>query len=262
VQELPADAQRRALRLQGKVVLVTGGSRSIGRAIALGCAAEGAAVVVNYRANEREACAVVNEVLSRGGKAVAQQGDVSRGADARAAVARAVDEFGRLDVLVNNAGVLRRTPVLEIEEEEWDYILSVDLKAPFLCAQAAARQMVQQGSGAIVNISSVNEERPGPGLAHYSSAKGGLRMLTRQLALELAPHGIRANAIAPGLVETDLNRADIADDAWREARIARTPLKMIGQPADVVGAAVFLASDESRYATGSTLFIDGGQSFA
>jgi glucose 1-dehydrogenase len=193
---------------------------------------------------------------------VSQQGDVSRGEDARALVARAVAEFGRLDVLVNNAGVLRRTPVLEIGEEEWDLILAIDLKGPFLCAQAAARQMVEQGSGSIVNISSVNEERPGPGLAHYSSAKGGLRMLTRQLALELAPHGIRVNSVAPGLVETDLNRADIADTAWREARIARTPLKMIGKPDDVVGAALFLASDDSRYATGTSVFVDGGQAFA
>jgi glucose 1-dehydrogenase len=249
-------------RLQDKVVVVTGGSRSIGRAIALGCAAEGANVVVNYRTNEREAQHVVDEVRACGGRAVCQQGDVSRGEDARALVARAVAEFGRLDVLVNNAGVLRRTPVLEIDEEEWDLILSIDLKGPFLCAQAAARQMVGQGSGSIVNISSVNEERPGPGLAHYSSAKGGLRMLTRQLALELAPHGIRVNSVAPGLVETDLNRADIADTAWREARIARTPLKMIGQPDDVVGAALFLASDDSRYATGTSVFVDGGQAFA
>jgi glucose 1-dehydrogenase len=249
-------------RLQDKVVVVTGGSRSIGRAIALGCAAEGASVVVNYRTNEREAQHVVDEVRACGGSAVSQQGDVSRGEDARALVARAVAEFGRLDVLVNNAGVLRRTPVLEIGEEEWDLILSIDLKGPFLCAQAAARQMVEQGSGSIVNISSVNEERPGPGLAHYSSAKGGLRMLTRQLALELAPHGIRVNSVAPGLVETDLNRADIADTAWREARIARTPLKMIGKPDDVVGAALFLASDDSRYATGTSVFVDGGQAFA
>jgi glucose 1-dehydrogenase len=249
-------------RLQDKVVIVTGGSRSIGRAIALGCAAEGAKVVVNYRTNEREAQQVVEAVRALGGSAVSQQGDVSRGADARALVARAVAEFGRLDVLVNNAGVLRRTPVLEIEEEEWDLILSIDLKGPFLCAQAAARQMVAQGSGSIVNISSVNEERPGPGLAHYSSAKGGLRMLTRQLALELAPHGVRVNSVAPGLVETDLNRADIADEAWREARIARTPLRMIGKPEDVVGAALFLASDDSRYATGTSVFVDGGQAFA
>jgi glucose 1-dehydrogenase len=249
-------------RLQDKVVIVTGGSRSIGRAIALGCAAEGAKVVVNYRTNEREAEHVVEAVRALGGCAVSQQGDVSRGADARALVARAVAEFGRLDVLVNNAGVLRRTPVLDIEEEEWDLILSVDLKGPFLCAQAAARQMVAQGSGSIVNISSVNEERPGPGLAHYSSAKGGLRMLTRQLALELAPHGVRVNSVAPGLVETDLNRADIADEAWREARIARTPLRMIGKPEDVVGAALFLASDDSRYATGTSVFVDGGQAFA
>jgi glucose 1-dehydrogenase len=249
-------------RLQDKVVIVTGGSRSIGRAIALGCAAEGAKVVVNYRTNEREAEHVVEAVRALGGCAVSQQGDVSRGADARALVARAVAEFGRLDVLVNNAGVLRRTPVLDIEEEEWDLILSIDLKGPFLCAQAAARQMVAQGSGSIVNISSVNEERPGPGLAHYSSAKGGLRMLTRQLALELAPHGVRVNSVAPGLVETDLNRADIADEAWREARIARTPLRMIGKPEDVVGAALFLASDDSRYATGTSVFVDGGQAFA
>jgi len=244
-------------RLAKKVALVTGGSRSIGRAIALGFAREGAAVAVNYRDDARDASEVV-ELAGQYGEAMAVRADTSNRGEVDRMIDGVVERFGRLDILVNNAGVLTRTPFLEITEEEWDRIVAVNLKGYFLCAQAAARVMVDQGSGVIINISSTNEEIPSPNLTHYASAKGGVRMLTRQLALELAPYGIRANAIAPGLIETDMNRSDIAEEAFRSRRLSRIPLKIIGTPEDIVGAAIFLASDESRLATGSTIFVDGG----
>ena len=152
---------------------------------------------------------------------------------------------------------------MEIEESEWDRIIEVNLKGFFLCSQAAARQMVDQGDGGvIVNMSSAGETVAGRDLTHYCVAKGGVRMLTRQLAFELAPHGIRANAIAPGLIETDLNRSDLAETKFREYRLSMIPLGIIGVPEDIVGAAVFLASDESRMATGATIYLDAGQTIA
>lgn len=250
------------MRLASKVALITGGGRSIGRAIALGFAREGARVVVNYRRNADAAHEVVSAITRDGGEAAAVQADVSKKAEVESLVARTKEAFGQLDILVNNAAILKRTPLLEISESEWDEILNTNLKGYFLCAQAAAREMVRQGSGVIINMSSASQELAGIDLTHYCCAKGGVRLLTRQLALELAPYGIRANSIAPGLIETDLNRADLAQAEFRDYRLGMIPLKLIGVPEDVVGAAVFLASDESRLATGSTVFIDAGQTIA
>jgi len=250
------------MRLQDKVAVITGSSRSIGRAIAIGYAREGARVVVNYVRHRDAAEEVVGEIHKIGGQAVSIQADVSKRAQVERLITEAVDSFGRIDILVNNAAILKRTPFLEITEEEWDEIIDTNLKGYFLCSQAAARQMAKQGSGVIVNMSSASQELAGINLAHYCCAKGGVRLLTRQLALELAPYGIRANAIAPGLIETDLNRADLANAEFRDYRLSMIPLKVIGVPEDVVGAAIFLASDESRLATGSTVFIDAGQTIA
>ena len=248
------------MRLRDKVAVVTGASRSIGRAVAVAFAREGAEVAVGYRSHEAGARRTVEEIESLGRGALAVRADTSVKAEAEALMAAAVERFGRIDVLVNNAGILKRTPFLEITEEEWDRIMAVNLKGYFLCAQAAARRMIERGSGVIINMSSVSEQLAVANLAHYCCSKGGVRMLTRQLALELAPYGIRANGIAPGLIETDLNRDDIADPEFRNHRLSMVPLKTIGVPQDVVGAAVFLASDESRLATGSTIFLDAGQS--
>lgn len=247
------------MRLAGKVALVTGGSRSIGRAIALAFGREGASVAVNYHQHAEAANEVVRQIEASGQPAIAVQADVRRGAEVAAMVDQVVSRFGRLDILVNNAGILKRTPLLEISEEEWDDVLATDLKGYFLCSQAAARVMIHQGSGAIVNISSANQEVASRNLAHYVTAKGGVRMLTRQLAFELASHGVRVNAIAPGLTETDLNRDDLSDPTFRQYRIDQIPLGLIGQPEDIAGAAVFLASDEARMATGTTIFLDAGQ---
>ncbi len=248
------------MRLKDKVAVVTGSSRSIGRAIALGYGREGAKVVVNYRSDQGAADSAVAEIEAMGSEAIAVQADTSSSSDVAALMAAAVDRFGRIDILVNNAAILIRTHFLDIEESEWDRIMEVNLKGFFLCSQTAARQMVRQGDGGvIINMSSAGDTLAGKDLAHYCVAKGGVRMLTRQLAFELAPHGIRANAIAPGLIETDLNRADLAVREFREYRLSMIPLGIIGVPEDIVGAAVFLASEDSRMATGSTIYLDAGQ---
>jgi glucose 1-dehydrogenase len=255
-------AHQGAGRLRDQVALITGGSRSIGAAIAVGYAREGATVAFSYRTGEREAREVAATIEAAGGVALPIYADVSKRSDVDDMVEAVVDTFGRVDVLVNNAAVLKRTPFLEISEDEWDWVLSVNLKGYFMCAQAVSRHMTERRSGTIINISSASEELAGRDLTHYCVAKGGVRLLTRQLALELAPYGIRANGIAPGLIETDLNRADIANPEFRSYRLGMIPLGIIGVPEDVVGAAVFLASGESRLATGSTLFLDAGQTIA
>ena len=249
------------MRLAGKRALVTGGSRSIGRGIARGLAREGADVAVGYRGSRTDAESAVREIEALGRRAVAVQGSTDARADVERIVAEAHGFLGGLDILVNNAGVLKRTPLLEITEEEWDAILDVNLKGYFLVGQAVARRMIEDGTpGAIVNVSSAGQAVAAPNLAHYCVSKAGVEMLTKQLALELAPHRIRVNAIAPGLIETDMNRADIARDDFRQRRLARIPLGEIGVPDDLVAAVVYLASnDEARLVTGASLFIDAGQ---
>ena len=249
------------MRLAGKRALVTGGSRSIGRGIALGLAREGADVAVGYRGSRADAASAVREIEALGRRGSAVQGSTDSQADVERIVAGAHDFLGGLDILVNNAGVLKRTPLLEITEEEWDAILDVNLKGYFLVGQAAARRMIADGTpGAIVNVSSAGQAVAAPNLTHYCVSKAGVEMLTKQLALELAPHKIRVNAIAPGLIETDMNRADIAREDFRKRRLARIPLGEIGVPDDLVAAVVYLASnDEARLVTGASLFIDAGQ---
>jgi NAD(P)-dependent dehydrogenase (short-subunit alcohol dehydrogenase family) len=249
------------MRLQGKRALVTGASRSIGRGIALGLAREGADVAVGYRSGRGEAEDTVREIAGHGRRACAVQGSTDSQADVERLVAEAHETLGGLDILVNNAGILKRTPLLEISEEEWDAIQNVNLKGYFLVGQAAARRMIEDGTpGAIVNVSSAGQAVAAPNLTHYCVSKAGVEMLTKQMALELAPHKIRVNAIAPGLIETDMNRADIAQEDFRTRRLARIPLGVIGVPDDLVGAVVYLASnDEARLVTGASLFIDAGQ---
>lgn len=249
------------MRLAGRRALVTGGSRGIGRAIALGLAAEGADVAVNYRGDREAAERTASEIRALGRRAVVVQGDTGIKADVDRMVGEAIAALGTVDLLVNNAGVLRRTPFLEIEEGEWSWILDTNLKGYFLVGQAVARHMAKEKvRGAIVNTSSAGQAVAAANLTHYCVAKAGIEMLTKQMALELAPYKIRVNAICPGLIETDLNRKDIANPEFRDRRLARIPLKEIGVPQDVVGAVVFLASnEEARLVTGASLFIDAGQ---
>ena len=249
------------MRLEGQRALITGGSRSIGRGIALGLAREGADVAVNFRYSRESAEDVVRQIKEMGCRAIAVQGSTDSYSDVQRFVTEADDFLGGIDILVNNAGVLKRTPFLEISVEEWDGILNVNLKGYFLVGQAVARGMVKADiPGAIVNVSSAGQAVAAPNLTHYCVSKAGVEMLTKQMALELAPHKIRVNAIAPGLIETDMNREDIAQDDFRERRLARIPLREIGVPEDLMGAVLFLASnDEARLVTGASVFIDAGQ---
>lgn len=247
------------MSLAGQVALVTGGSRSIGRAIVLALADAGADVAVNYVANAQAAAEVVAAVRAKGRRAVAVQADTSD----RAAVERMVDEvwavFGRVDILVNNAGIVHVAPFLELTEDAWDRTIAVNLKGYFLVGQAVARRMVQHGiCGSIINVSSTFEQIVIPNLVSYSVAKGGVSVLTKQMAVELAPHGIRVNRVCPGLIETDINRDRLANPEYRAHRIAGIPLGRIGTPEDVAGMVVCLASDAARYVTGAAVFIDGG----
>ena len=247
--------------LEGKVALVTGGSRSNGRAMALGLADHGADVAVNYVAHPEAAEEARRAIEAKGRRAIAVRADAARRDEVEAMVRRVREELGPIEILVNNAGVLKRTPFLEISEEEWDWLLDINLKGYFLVGQAVARTMVEDGvKGSIINISSAGQQLAAPNLTHYCVAKAGIGMLTRQMALELAPHGIRVNAIAAGLIETDLNRHDLQNPEFREFRLSRIPLKVIGKPEDLVGTTVYLASDASALVTGAAIFVDAGQS--
>jgi NAD(P)-dependent dehydrogenase (short-subunit alcohol dehydrogenase family) len=258
---IPEGDERSGMRLLKRKALVTGGSRSIGRAIAIALAKEGCDVVVNFKTHRAAADEVVKAIEGLGRRSRAVAGSTDARTDVERFVAEADQFLDGVDLLVNNAGILIRTPFLRISEEEWDRILDTNLKGYFLVGQAVARGMVDRRiEGAIVNVSSAGQLVAAPNLTHYCTAKAGIEMLTKQMALELAPHRIRVNAVAPGLIETDLNRGDIADPAFREKRLARIPLKEIGVPEDVTAAVVFLASnEEARLVTGASVFIDGGQ---
>jgi len=247
------------MKLQGKAALVTGASRGLGRAIAVGLAREGARVGVHYRGSAQEAEAAVREIEALGGEAVALEADVRDKAQVEAMFQQFLERFGQLDILVNNAGIMYNTPFVDMPEEEWDAVMETNVKGYFLCGQQAARHMIPRRAGKIINVSSTRQEQAWPGNAHYCASKGAIYMLTRVMALELGPHGIRVNSISPGTIETDLNRHTLSDPEFRRNRIARIPVGRLGVPEDVVGAAVFLASDESDFVNGAFLMIDGGQ---
>ncbi len=248
------------MRLQGKVAVITGSATGIGLATAQVMAREGAAVVIDYIAGEQdEADKRVRQIEQSGGKAIAVQADVSKQEDVQNLVDRAVQTFGRLDIMVNNAGVEQEKPFLEMPLEVWNWVIAVDLTGPWLGSQIAARQMVKQGDGGrIINISSVHEDMPMPTNAPYCAAKGGLRMLMRTIAVELAPHKITVNNIGPGAIDTPLDKPTKEDPAKMKKLLAEIPLDRMGQPEEVAELAIYLASDAAAYVTGSTYFIDGG----
>jgi glucose 1-dehydrogenase len=246
------------MRLNDKVAIVTGAARGIGSAIAKGLAAEGAAVVVNYSRSASEAEQVAREITAKGGKAVPVRADVKDLRSHECLVSAALDSFGRLDILVNNAGIEIREPFLEARPESWDLTFGVNLKGAYFLSQRAARTMMSFGGGKILNVSSIHDVVPIRNLSIYSITKGGMKMLTKSLALELAGHRINVNSLAPGAILTDINREALSDAAYRARVIEKIPWKRIGEASDLVGAAVFLCCAESDYVTGATLYADGG----
>jgi len=243
-------------RLDGRIALVTGASRGIGAAIALAFGREGAAVAVNYHRSPARAAEVVAAVQAGGGKAMALQADVSDGRAVRALVDQTLAAFGRIDVLVNNAGILTAAPLAQMSDEVWDTMLATNLRAVFLCARAVLPGMLERGSGKIINVSSQLGQKGLANHTHYAAAKGGVIAFTRALAREVGPRGIHVNAIAPGAIDTELI-APVTDESRRE-RSAIFALRRFGSPEEVAPTAVFLASDDSSYYAGQTLNPNGG----
>jgi L-rhamnose 1-dehydrogenase len=256
------------MELTGKTALVTGGSRGIGRAICLALAKAGAAVAVNYhlppepefgRDNEADAQEVVGAIETNGGRAVAVAGSVADKTDVERMMREVVDAFGALDILVNNAGICPFHDFLTMPEELWDRVHDVNMKGAFLCSQAAANLMIEQGRGGrIVSISSISALVGGALQTHYTPTKAGVHSLMQSLAIVLGPYGITCNSIMPGAVATDINREDLSDPEKRAYMERRIPVGRLGQPDDIAGPVVFLASEAARYVNGAALLVDGG----
>jgi L-rhamnose 1-dehydrogenase len=248
------------MRLKDKVAVVTGAARGIGRAVALRFAAEGARVAV-FDLREAEGGDAVAEIQDAGGEALFVQTDVSDAKRVAAAVQVVLDRWGRIDILVNDAGICPFEEFLDMPEPVWDSVLDTNLKGYFLVSQAVARTMVErQIRGRIIAISSISAEFGGSQQAHYCASKAGINLLVKSMAISLGPHGITCNAVLPGTVETDINRDALADPAIREYWSKRAPLGRLGQPADIAGPALFFASDDSAWCTGAMLVVDGGVS--
>ncbi|HUN28304.1 MAG TPA: SDR family oxidoreductase [Alphaproteobacteria bacterium] len=247
------------MQLTGKVAIVTGGDSGIGKAISLAFAREGASVIVDYFGNEQPATEIVDEIQNFGGKAHAVAADISKEDEVAALTAAAIKHFGGIDILVNNAGVEHREPFLETPLDLWNKVIAINLTGPWICSQAVARQMVKQKRGGrIVNISSIHEELAMPTNAPYCASKGGIRMLMRTIALELAEHGITVNDVCPGAVDTPMD-ANLKRDRKEYAELlAEIPLRRMAKPEEVAGLCVFLASESGAYITGASYVIDGG----
>jgi glucose 1-dehydrogenase len=248
------------MRLKEKVALVTGASSGIGQAIATRFAAEGAHVVVNYRPGghvEREAAE--REAASFGPTSIAVAADVSRREEVEQMIEEVISKFGRIDIAINNAGIEIKRPFLEVTDEEWNKVIAVNLFGSYLVSQVAAREMVKRGEGGkLIFISSVHEDIPFPDYTAYCASKGGVRMMMRNLSMELAPHKINVNNIAPGAIATPINRAVLEDPEALKNAVSEIPWGRFGRPEEVASVAVFLASDEAEYVTGSTYYVDGG----
>lgn len=244
------------MNLEGKVALVTGASRGIGREIALELARQGCNVAVNYAGSEAKANEVVDEIKSLGREAIAVQCNVSDAEGVQAMVKETIGEFGSIDILVNNAGITKDNLLMRMKETEWDDVININLKGVFLCTKAVTRQMMKQRSGRIINISSIVGVSGNPGQANYVAAKSGVIGLTKTTARELAPRGITVNAVAPGFISTDMT--DQLPEDVRSEMLKQIPLSRFGAPGDIAKVVTFVASDSASYMTGQTLHIDGG----
>ncbi len=242
--------------LNGKVAVITGAGRGIGRAIALQFAQYGSKVVVNYRNSLAQIEELLTSIQNSGGEAIAIQADVSREEEARKLIEEAVKHYGRVDVLVNNAGITKDNLLMRMSEADFDHVIDVNLKGTFFCMKHAATVMLKQKQGKIINISSVVGLTGNIGQTNYAASKAGVIGMTKSVARELAPRGITVNAVAPGFIETDMT--DKLPDKYKEATVAAIPLKRYGIASEVAGAVSFLASEAANYITGQVLQVDGG----
>jgi glucose 1-dehydrogenase len=246
------------MRLEGKVALVTGGDTGIGSGICRRFAQDGADVVIDYAGDTAPADALVQQLTGMGRRAIAIKADISDQAAVNMLFQQAIAAFGKVDILVNNAGLEKRAAFLDVTLDDFEKVIAVNLRGAFLCAQAAARDMVKRNEGRIINISSIHEDVAFPEFVPYACSKGGMRMLMRTLAVELAQYQITVNNVAPGAIATPINKATLVDPEKVAALNALIPLGHLGDPDDVAAVAAFLASPDAAYVTGSTYYVDGG----